>query len=187
MDDAAALTELIQRALRGDGDAADAVFAATYGELRQMARARLRRGGRNTLLDTTALVHEWYVRFARARQIQLKDRGHFMRYAGRAMRTIIVDFARRRRSQRRGGSAARETLDPERVGIAADEEILAVHQALESLSGVSPRMAEVVELRYFGGLSEVETAEALGLSDRTVRREWDKARLWLAQALKPSS
>jgi RNA polymerase sigma factor (TIGR02999 family) len=180
----AELTELIQRAVRGDDDAAEALFAATYDELRDLARARLHGGGRGTLLDTSSLVHEWYVRFAKARQIELKDRGHFMRYAGRAMHTIIVDFARQRNAERRGAAAPRETLDPDRAGPAAAQEILGIHDALQSLAARAPRMAEVVELRYFGGLTEPEVAEALGLSDRTVRRDWTKARLWLAQALK---
>ena len=186
MDDCAELTELIQRAVRGDGTAAEALFAATYEELRALARARLRAGGRNTLLDTTSLVHEWYVRFAKARQIELKDRGHFMRYAGRAMHTIIVDFARQRSAQRRGGAAPREALDPERAGAAADQEILGVHQALQELSALSPRMAEVVELRYFGGMSVEETAEVLKVSPQTVMRDWNMAKLWLLRALRHS-
>ena len=90
------LTDLIHRAQGGDGQAADALFAATYRDLRNLARARLRAGGRSTLLDTTALVHEWYVRFAGVRGLQIQDRVHFMRYAGRVMRSVIVDFARKR-------------------------------------------------------------------------------------------
>lgn len=179
------LTELIHRAQAGDARAVDALFAATYPELRRLARARLRGGGRNTLLDTTSLVHEWYLRFARGSGARLEDRVHFIRYASRAMRAVIVDFARRRRAVRRGGGAPRASLTAG-AGEAVDgeEEILGVHEALEELAVLDARMAHVVELRYFGGMTEVEIAEALGVADRTVRRDWEKARLWLAKALR---
>jgi RNA polymerase sigma factor (TIGR02999 family) len=179
------LTELIQRAQGGDDQASNALFEATYPELRRLARARLRSGGRNTFLDTTALVHEWYVRFVRVGQARIEDRVHFMRYAGRAMRTVIVDLARRRTAARRDGGAARLSLSgrEEELGAAGAEEILRVHDALEDLAKLAPRMAQVVELRYFVGLSEAEIGEALGLTDRTVRRDWEKARLLLAEAL----
>lgn len=179
------LTELIHRAQGGDPRAAEALFEATYPELRRLARARLRSGGRNTLLDTTSLVHEWYVRFVRTSRVKLEDRAHFMRYAGRAMRAVIVDFARRRSAARRGGGAAREGLAIQAAeGAAAGaEQILRVHEALEELEKLEPRMARVVELRYFVGLSEAEIAATLDLTDRTVRRDWEKARLLLAEAL----
>ena len=178
------LTLLIRRAQRGDAAAADQLFQCTYEELRGLAHARLRAAHRNTLLDTTALVHEWFVRFAKARGLDLEDRRHFLRYAAHAMRTIIVDFARRRSAGRRGGGVDREPLDPELEAAGeASEEIVRVHEALEELAGLDARMAEVVELRYFGGLSEVEIAAALGVTDRTVRRDWEKARLWLLRAL----
>jgi len=186
MANAVELTELIHRAQAGDPSAASALFAATYPELRKLARARLRRGGRNTLLDTTSLVHEWYVRFARGNGARLEDRVHFMRYASRAMRAVIVDFARRRVAERRGGGAPRVELGPEtpEQGTAGEEEILRVHEALEELAALDERMAHVVELRYFGGMTEVEIARALSVTDRTVRRDWEKARLLLAEALR---
>lgn len=181
----ASLTELIERALGGDGEAADALFAATYDDLRKLARNRLRAGGRNTLLDTSSLVHESYLRFVGARRLRLEDRAHFVHWAGRVMRSVIVDFARRRRAQRRGAGASRATLT---VQLAADhcapaDEILRVHEALERLAALDPRMAQVVEMRYFGGLTEPEIALALGVTDRTVRRDWEKARLLLRDAL----
>jgi RNA polymerase sigma factor (TIGR02999 family) len=178
------LTDLIHRAQEGDAQAADALFAATYTQLRRMARARLRGGGR-ALLDTTSLVHEWYLRFAGAEAPLMEDRLHFMRYAGRVMRSVIVDFARRRKADRRGGGAPHLSLtQPIAEGIpAGEDEILRVHDALDGLAKLDPRMAQVVEMRYFGGLSEAEIAEALGVADRTVRRDWEKARLWLADAL----
>jgi RNA polymerase sigma factor (TIGR02999 family) len=186
MDAGLDLTELIHRAQAGDSSAADALFAATYRELRRVAHARLGGHARHDLLDTTALVHEWFLRFCKVRPLRLDDRRHFMRYAARAMRTIIVDFAREAGAARRGGDG-----DGGREGLAlalpvarqAPEEILAVHRALESLAALDRRMADVVELRYFGGLSEVEIAEAQGVTERTVRRDWEKARMWLTAAL----
>lgn len=179
------LTDLVRRAQQGDAAASDALFTATYQELRRLARARLRGGGRSALLDTTSLVHETYLRFVRARSLRLEDRLHFMRYAGRVMRSVIVDFARRRHADRRGGAAGiHVTLRTEDGACADEEQILRVHEALQALAKLDPRMALVVELRYFGGLSEAEIAEALDVTDRTVRRDWQKARLWLAEALR---
>ena len=185
MKEQANLTELIQRAREGDAEAADALFAATYDDLRRLARHRLRAGGRNTLLDTSSLVHESYLRFVGARQLRLEDRAHFVHWAGRVMRSVIVDFARRRSAQRRGAGASRVDLT---VQLAEDhrapaDEILRVHEALERLAELDPRMGQVVEMRYFGGLTEPEIALALGVTDRTVRRDWEKARLLLREAL----
>jgi RNA polymerase sigma factor (TIGR02999 family) len=165
---------------------ADTLFNATYRELRQLARARLRAGGRNTLLDTTVLVHETYEKMIKAGDVRFPDRARFLVYAGRVMRSIIVDFARQRQSERRGGGADHVTFTAQIAdGSAAPEaQILRVHEALEELARVDERMAKVVEMRYFGGLTEAEIAEALGVTDRTVRRDWEQARLLLAEALK---
>jgi RNA polymerase sigma factor (TIGR02999 family) len=181
------LTDLLRRAQQGDSEAADAVFAATYPELRRLARARLRGGGRQTLLDTTSLVHESYLRFVANKRLRLEDRVHFMCYAGRVMRSVIVDFARRRGALRRGRGTTRVSLTLEIDGAARGEaEILRVNEALDALSALDPRMARVVEMRYFGGMNETEIAEALAVTDRTVRRDWEKARLWLAEWLRPA-
>ena len=185
MAESARLTELIHRAQQGDPAAADALFAATYEDLRRMARARLRQRGNHATLDTSSLVHESYLRFASSGQLRLEDRLHFMRWAGRVMRSVIVDFARRRMADRRGGDATRVTLT-ERLApgsMGPEEEIVAVHQALAQLADVDQRLAQVVELRYFGGMTDGEIAEALGVTDRTVRRDWQKARLLLREAL----
>jgi RNA polymerase sigma factor (TIGR02999 family) len=186
MSQAPSLTDLIHRAQRGDVDAADSLFAATYADLRRLARARLRSGGRNTVLDTSSLVHESYLRFAGAGRLQIEDRVHFMRWAGRVMRSVIVDFARRRQAERRGGDQQRLTLTTGVAGELAsgEAEILSVHEALDELAALDGRMAQVVEMRYFGGMTEAEIAEALGITDRTVRRDWEKARLLLREALK---
>ena len=131
MDDGVELTELLGRAQAGDAAAADAVFRATYDELRYIAHVRLGSGRRNTLLDTTALVHEWFLRFARTHGIRIEDRRHFMRYAARAMRTIIVDFARERAAARRGGGEpSLPLLGTEAMPAQGPEEILTVHRAL---------------------------------------------------------
>jgi RNA polymerase sigma factor (TIGR02999 family) len=170
-----------------DADA-DALFAATYRELRLLARARLRGGGRNTLLDTTALVHESYLRLSRAGELQFPDRPRFLVYASRVMRSIIVDMVRQRQTDRHGGGAVHVTLTgdvADAAGLPADEaHIVLVHEALLELAKVDERMAKVVEMRYFGGLNDLEIAQALQVTDRTVRRDWEQARLFLAEALK---
>jgi RNA polymerase sigma factor (TIGR02999 family) len=170
--------------------ALDAFFAAAYQDLRRLARSRLRGGGRNTVLDTTALVHESYLRLSRAQgsgSAAFPDRVRFLVYAGKAMRSIIIDLVRERQTDRRGNDAPHVTL----TGVAdalpmpgGEEHILRVHEALEQMAAVDPRMAQVVEMKYFGGLTEMEIGEALGITDRTVRRDWEQARLFLADALK---
>ena len=178
------LTQLIHRAQQGDRRAADALYAETYADLRRLARSRLRACHRPTLLDTCALVHESYVRFAEAGHLKLEDRVHFMRWAAQVMRSVIVDFARRRLAGRRGGGAPHVPLDVEPAAAAGGaEEIVGVHRALERIAAVDPRISQVVEMRYFGGLTEPEIAQALGITERTVRRDWLKARLLLREAL----
>ena len=162
-----------------------ALFPLLYNELRRLARSRLAAGGRHTLLDTASLVHEAYLRMQRDGGVALNDREHFLAYAATTMRSVVIDFVRRRNADRRGGGVEHVTLDTraaEELG-ASDDEILAVHEALETLAKVDPRLVSVVEMRYFAGLSDLEIAAALGLSDRTVRRDWDRARLLLAEML----
>jgi RNA polymerase sigma factor (TIGR02999 family) len=161
-------------------------FAGAYPELRRMARARLRSGGRSTVLDTTALVHETYLKLSRNAGVSFPDRPRFLAYAGRAMRSIIVDMVRQRQTERAGGGVALLTLTGDIADAvpAAEEHILRVHEVLDAMAKVDARMAQVVELRYFGGLNDLEIAEALGVTDRTVRREWEQARLFLAEALR---
>jgi RNA polymerase sigma factor (TIGR02999 family) len=179
------LTELIHRAQEGDTRAADALFAATYDDLKRLARGRLHASGRNATLDTSSLVHESYLRFAASGRLRLQDRVHFMRWAGRVMRSVIVDFARRRNAERRGGNATRISLTDRLIPgtMRPEEEILRVHEALDQIAGLNGRLAQVVELRYFAGMTDGEIAEALAITDRTVRRDWDKARLLLREAL----
>jgi RNA polymerase sigma factor (TIGR02999 family) len=184
MDERVNLTDLIHRAEKGDAEAADRLFAETYADLRKLARQRLS-GNSRTSLDTASLVHESYLRFATSGRLHLEDRVHFIRWAGQVMRSVIVDFARRRSAARRGGKVRAITLTTGLVDGHAGkaEEILRVHEALDEIAAFDARLAEVVELRYFGGLTEPEIAQALGVTDRTVRRDWQKARLLLRRAL----
>ncbi|MBS0445326.1 MAG: sigma-70 family RNA polymerase sigma factor [Proteobacteria bacterium] len=156
--------------------------ADLYRELRRLARARLRHGGRNTLLDTGALVHEAYLRMADSAPA---ERQQWLAYASRTMRSVVVDMARRRQAQRRGGEACVVTwTDALAVQApAAADDVLRVHQALDRLEQLDARLAQVVEMRYFAGLDDAEIAAALGISDRTVRRDWDKARRLIEQSL----
>lgn len=180
------LGELIRRLQSGDAGAREKLFAAAYGELKKLARARLRDGGRNTLLETTALVNESYLRFLNSGQLRIEDRRAFFAYASKVMRSVIIDLVRQRQAERRGGDATELTLDTQIAASlpAGEAEIVHVYDALLALEAAEPRLAQVVEMRYFGGYSEAEIAETLGLTERTVRRDWDKARLLLMSALK---
>jgi RNA polymerase sigma factor (TIGR02999 family) len=179
------ITELIQRAGAGESGAWERLFERLYEPLRGLARVRLARQDRDALLDTTGLVHEFYLRMERAGRVLVNDRSHFMAYAARAMRSVVVDFARSRSAARRGGQAEHVTLGEEVAAPGGEEEILQVHAALETLEQVDPRLVRVVEMRYFAGMTEEEIASALCVNSRTVRRDWEKARLLLAAALKP--
>ena len=179
------IRQLLERAQSGDGSALDELFAETYEDLRRLARARLRAAPRVTVLDTIALVNESWMRLSQAGRLRPQDRAHFIRYAARAMRSVIVDHARRRIADRRGGDRARIELTTSIAhdAPAGESEILSVHDALEQLWATDARAAEVVQMRYFAGMSEADIATALGVTERTVRRDWTKARLLLAEAL----
>jgi len=180
------ITDLLHAAGQGDAQALASLFERLYPDLRRIARMRLSIDERGTLLDTTALVHECYMKFARAERLGVDDKKHFMAYAAMAMRSIVVDFARARLTERRGGHAPHVTLDSTLIGNlpGAEAEVLAVHEALDELAALDSRMARVVEMRYFGGLADAEIAEALGVGLRTVRRDWEKARLILSSTLR---
>src|SRR5580692_1507317 len=165
------LTDLLGRIQRGDAQARDALFAAAYAELHGLAQGRLRHGGRNTLLDTTGLVHESYLRFARAGELRAEDRRAFFAYASQVMRTVIVNSVRERIALKRGGDLEPLTLSGQLAANVADDQetILKVHEALEALQQANPRLAEVAQMRYFGGYSDQEIAETLEVDERTVR------------------
>jgi RNA polymerase sigma factor (TIGR02999 family) len=178
------ISELIRRVNADEPGAQDALFAAAYGELRKLARSRLRDGGRNTVLDT-ALVHESYLRFIHGGQLRTDDRRAFFAYASKVMRSVIIDTVRERQAERRGGDLQRMTLNTQFSESlpAGEDELLKVHEALDVLAQAEPRLAKVVEMRYFGGYTEAEIGQALELTERTVRRDWDKARLLLGAML----
>jgi len=180
------LTELLGRIQAGDAKARDALFVAAYADLHSLAQARLRRGGRNAVLDTTGLVHESYLRFARAGELRAEDRRAFFAYAAQVMRSVILNSVRGRIALKRGGNPApSETSAPLPGDLPSDEQtVVDVHEALKDLEQADPRLAQVAEMRYFGGYSEKEIAETLEITERTVRRDWEKARLILAEALR---
>ena len=180
------LTDLLGRMQGGDAAAHDALFAAAYSELHGLAQARLRHGGRNALLDTTGLVHESYLRFARAGKLRAEDRRAFFAYASQVMRSVILNSVRERIALKRGGIGQHsEASSPPASDPPGDEQtVVEVHEALKDLEKADPRLAQVAEMRYFGGYSEKEIAETLEVTERTVQRDWGKARLILAAALR---
>jgi len=183
----APLTQLLQRVAQGERGALDQVFAALYPELRKIARARLRAQGGVAHLDTTALVHESFLRLVDASELVLTDRKHFFTYAAKTMRNIIIDFAREQYAERRGGGQSALHLDTvlanELASTTGDAALIRINDALLELEALDPALAQVVEMRYFAGYSEVEVAELLGSSERTVRRQWEKARAFLLATL----
>ena len=180
------LTGLFELAGAGDAPAFDRIFTLLYPELAAMARARLRRGERVTMADTGALVHESWLRLQRTGTLRFEDRGHFLAHAARVMRSVITDIARRSQAQRRGGDQAHVPLDTAAAELlhADDPDVLHVAEAIDALAALDPRLAQVVEMRWFAGLSEADIGAALGLTERTVRRDWEKARAFLSVALK---
>ena len=185
MDSPVSLTNLIRLAADGDQSAWGQVFDATYADLHSLARMRLAATRRGPHLDTTSLVHESFLRFANAGRLEVNDRNHFLRYAATVMRSVVVDLTRQQLANRRGGDARHITLNTEiRENVhSSEEEILRVHEALEELTKLDARLAQVVEMRYFAGMKEQEIADVLGVTDRTIRRDWEKARVLLAATL----
>ena len=181
------VTDLLRRARDSDPAAIDELVALLYPDLRRMARAKLASNDTITLLDTTSMVHEVYLKLHHVARVDASCRGQFMAYAARAMRSVIVDFARKRRAEQRGGGIADATLATEILdgSAATDDDIARVDEALRELEKTDPRLKQVVEMRFFGGLTEQEIAEALGVNERTVRRDWDRARMLLSVALRP--
>lgn len=179
-----AVTLLLERLADGEDQALDELFPIVYSELRRIARGQRRRGGPHLTLETTGLIHEAYLRFAKADRHVYSHRQHFYAVAAKAMRQILLDEAKSRLRQKRGGGAQRATLDPEQLKVEEQAEFLvALDQGLEKLGKIKERVRRVVEYRFFGGLTEEETAEVIGVDARTVRRDWAKARAWLALEL----
>ena len=173
------VTRLLRAVAQGSKEAEAALFAAVYQDLRRIARRALK-GDRDHTLQTTALVHEAYVRLTKVNGTAFNDRVHFFAVAARAMRHILVDYARAQQAGKRAGQPA-VPLDDVAVAVhmAPPEQVLAVDAALDRLTELDARQARIVELRFFAGMTVDETAEALGVSTRTVKREWHVARAWL--------
>jgi RNA polymerase sigma factor (TIGR02999 family) len=178
-------TQLLREARAGDRAAFDQLFERVYEELRRIAHQRLQRHRRGETLSTTALVNEAYLRLVDQGGVEVRDRAHFFALASRAMRFILVDYARAQAAQKRGGGVAAVPLDA--VQVAADEraaDVLALHEALDALALRSERLSRMVEYRFFGGLSYDEIAEVVGCSVPTVKRDWGRARAWLYQSMR---
>lgn len=184
MSDSADITQWLDAARGGNREALDRVLGTLYDELHAMARRQLA-GQQEQTLDATALVHEAYLKLIGSHGAEFGDRAHFFAYAATAMRSVVVDHVRQRLAQKRGGGMERVTSIPEdgEGAIRLDEDLLALDGALDKLAAIDPRLAQVVELRYFGGLSELEIAALQDRSERSIRRDWQKARLFLLASL----
>lgn len=184
MSDSDEITQLLVAYRDGDSGAMHQLMPLVYHELRRIARRHLAGHRRGALLDTTGLVHESFLKLAENGHLPTDCRAHFFAVASRAMRQVAIDYARSRRALKRGGGERPLTLDEQRVGEGTvDVDLMALDQALNRLAELNERLVQVVECRYFAGLTEPETAEALGTSVRTVQRDWVKARAWLKREL----
>jgi RNA polymerase sigma factor (TIGR02999 family) len=176
------VTRLLEAAVAGDSDAMERLVPLMYEDLRRVARRQLDREGGGHTLQTTALVHEAYLKLAGG-MVSATSRAHFLAIAARAMRQVLVDYARRRKAAKRGGGVISVTLGDEPTPVdTSAEDLQALDEALQQLD---PRQRQVIECRFFGGMEEKDIAAALNVSERTVRRDWVKARAWLYQALYP--
>ncbi len=177
------VTRLVERHRAGDAAALDELLGVVYGELRRLAAWQMRVERDGHTLQPTALVHEAYLRLA-GEDPRWENRAHFFAVAAQVMRHVLVDHARARKADKRGGAATHVVLDEALdVATSQDVDVLALHEALERLASVDPQLARVVELRYFGGLTVPEVAEVVGVSRATVEREWVTARAWLRKEL----
>jgi RNA polymerase sigma factor (TIGR02999 family) len=195
-DDPGEITRLLGAARNGDADAERRLFETVYDELKRVARAQLARLGRGAsargeraTIDTTALVHEAYFRLASPAGLAAEDRRHFLNLAAKLMRNLLVDYARRRRSEKRGGALVALAIDDageiaeERAETALSADLLALDAALRALEEEAPALARLVELRFFAGLSLAEIVEVTGRSERSLKRDWRRARAFLAVRL----
>jgi RNA polymerase sigma factor (TIGR02999 family) len=180
------ITDALLALRRGEEPGIDRLFPLVYSELRRIAHALLRRQRAGHTLSTTGLVHEVYLRFVDQTRVEWNDRRHFFAVASRAMRQILVDYARRYRAAKRAGAARQVPLSEGDAPAMLEERaetFIALDEALTRLATMDPRLAQVVECRFFGGLTEEETAQVVGVAERTVRRDWLKAKAWLSREL----
>lgn len=181
------VTQLLLAYGSGDREAFNHLLPLVYEDLRKVARRQLNRvGNPDRVLDTTGLVHESYLKMVDQTRVNWTSRSHFLGVAARAMRQVVIDYARRRGAAKRGGGAIQTTIEEGHIAVEDQADwLLSLDQALTRLEARNPRLARIVECRFFAGLSEDETAEALGVSLRTVQRDWMKARAWLQEDLRP--
>ena len=183
------VTVLLEAARQGQPLAVGQIFDLLYPELKRMAHARLRWRDDRLLMETGMLVHEAYLRLVDVQRLGAADRGHFLAYASRVMRSVVVDVVREQQSDRRGGGPqVQVTLDTaafQALPTSGEDEILRIHEALQELALVDARLVQVVEMRYFVGLDNLEIAQCLGLTTRTVERDWQKARSFLFRVMNP--
>jgi RNA polymerase sigma factor (TIGR02999 family) len=180
------ISSLITAAEHGDGSAKEALFSALYAELHRVAKRELARQGAGVSLSATTLLHEAYLDMAARDGASFPDRARFLGYAARVMRGLIIDHARNRRAQKRGGQFEITSLGTE-VGkdVADDRELTRISEALDELARTDPSLAEIVDLKFFCGFSFAEIAEMQGTSERTVQRKWEKARIYLHRSIRP--
>jgi RNA polymerase sigma factor (TIGR02999 family) len=180
-----AWSSLVASAEQGDRAAADQLFSTLYDELHRMARRELSKRGAGVTLGATTLLHEAYLDISGREGVAFPDRNRFMGYAARAMRGLIVDYARRRQAQKRGGEFEITALSTNVEGLQANaDELTRISQALDELDGTDPRLSRLVDLKFFGGFSFAEIASMMGTSERTVQRDWQKARIYLHRVLR---
>jgi len=177
------VSELLLHWGNGDCKALEAILPLVYNELRRLARANLRQQRPNHTLQTTALVHEAYLRLAGETSLRVEDRAHFLGIAAQLMRWILVDYERNRRASKRGAGLTRLTLHEGIASPQRDVDLLALDEALDRLAELDAQQSQIIELRYFGGLSIEDTSEFLGISPATVKRSWASARAWLLREL----
>lgn len=184
MPEAQEITRLLGSLEGGNQEALNELLPLVYGELQRIAHRQLGRGRPGATLNTTALVHEAYLKLVDARHANWQDRAHFFAVSARAMRQILLNYARQSRAQKRGGEWRRITLDEVSLApVQRAEVLLALDEGLTVLASIDGRMSRVVELRFFGGLTEREIGHVIGVSERTVRREWREAKAWLVRFL----
>jgi len=180
------VTRILNEISDGQPGAVDELFTRVYADLRAIAHVQLSKERPGHTLDTTALVHESYLRLVDLSQVRLDNRSHFFAVAARAMRRVLVDHARKHRAEKRGSGRAFVTLHEDIIATGISPDVLALDEALQRLSLLSPRQGNVVECRVFAGLSVKETSEALGVSEATIKRDWVAARAWLNRDLRTS-
>ncbi len=181
----AMISSLIVSSESGDRSAADALFAALYSELHRLAKSQLRRSGQGVTLSATTLLHEAYLNIAGRETASFPDEGRFMAYAAKVMRGLIIDYARSRQAQKRGGGFEITSADDAVAEAVADEgELVRISAALDNLASVDASLAEVVDLKFFCGFSLAEIAAMRGVSERTVQRLWEKARIYLHREIR---